>query len=92
MLDANLKVFHPETAQVLEYWLDVSRFSNWRRPAVRLSWNREVFLADLDAYDSRRIRHITTFSAWVDADYQRHFGEPSFVGEYGVALSSWKKQ
>ena len=35
MLDANLEVFRADTAQVLEYWLDVSRFSQWRRPTVR---------------------------------------------------------
>jgi hypothetical protein len=90
MLDANLKVFPPETAQVLEYWLDVSRFSNWQRPAVKLPWNKEVFVADLDAYGARGIRHITTFAAWVDADYQRRFGEPTFIGEYGAGLGGWR--
>src|SRR5262249_44664871 len=37
-LDANLKVFPADTAQVLKYWLDVSRFSQWKRPAVKLPW------------------------------------------------------
>jgi hypothetical protein len=92
MLDANLEVFRPETAQVLEYWLDVSRFSEWRRPTVKLPWNKEVFVADLDAYGSRGIRHITTFAAWVDVDYLKRFGEPTFIGEYGASLSSSKKE
>jgi hypothetical protein len=86
MLDANLQVFRPQTAQVLEYWLDVSRFSDWTRPAVKLPWNTEVFVADLDAYSVRGIRHITTFAAWVDADYLKCFGEPNFIGEYGAGL------
>jgi hypothetical protein len=90
MLDANLQVFRPETAQVLEYWLDVSRFSDWRRPAVRLPWNERVFVADLDAYGSRGIRHVTTFAAWVDADYQRRFGDPAFIEAYGAGLSGWR--
>ena len=92
MLDANLEVFRAETAQVLEYWLDVSRFSQWRRPTVKLPWNREVFGADLDTYGSRGIRHITTFTAWVDADYVKRFGEPNFIGEYGAGLSGPKKE
>ena len=29
-LEANLKVFPKETAQVLEYWMDVSLFSDWK--------------------------------------------------------------
>ncbi len=86
MLDANLKVFRPESAQVLEYWLDVSRFSNWKRPATRLPWDREVFFRDLEAYSSRGIRHVTSFAAWVDADYVQRFGEPTFLGEYGAGL------
>jgi hypothetical protein len=91
MLDANLEVFRAETAQVLEYWLDVSRFSQWRRPTVKLPWNSEVFGADLDTYGSRGLRHITTFAAWVDADYVARFGEPNFIEEYGAGLSGPKK-
>src|SRR4030095_4152575 len=58
-LDANLKVFPAVTAQVLEYWLDVSRLFNWKRPAKKLPWNRDVFLADLETYAARRLQHIT---------------------------------
>lgn len=86
-LDANLKVFPKETAQVLEYWLDVSRFSRWQRPAVKLPWKKEVFIADVQTYQKRGIRHITTFAAWIDADYQRRFGNLSFIAEYGEGLS-----
>ncbi len=85
-LDANLEVFPKHTAQVLEYWLDVSRFSGWRRPAVKLPWNREVFLADLETYRKRGIRHITSFAVWIDADYQRRFGSLDFIAEYGKGL------
>jgi Domain of unknown function (DUF4838) len=91
-LDANLRVFPKDTAQVLEYWLDVSRFSRWKRPAVRLPWRREVFLADRESYRSRGIRHVTTFAAWVDADYVRRFGEPKFLGEYGAGLRGANKE
>jgi hypothetical protein len=86
-LDANLKVFPPETAQVLEYWLDVSRFSKWKRPAVKLPWNHEVFLTDLQTYASRGIHHMRSFAAWIDADYAKRYGEPDFVQDYGAALT-----
>ncbi|MBP7936727.1 MAG: DUF4838 domain-containing protein [Phycisphaerae bacterium] len=87
-LDANLKVFPKETAQVLEYWLDVSLFSKWKRPAVRLPWSREVFAADVAAYRKRGIRHVTTFAVWIDADYLRRFGNPNFIVEYGQGLTA----
>jgi hypothetical protein len=86
-LDANLKVFPTGTAQVLEYWLDVSRFSGWKRPGVRLPWHKEVFLKDVETYRSRGIGHVTTFAAWIDADYVKRYGEPAFLAEYGAGLA-----
>jgi hypothetical protein len=87
-LGANLQVFPRDTAQILEYWLDVSRFSKWRRPAQRLPWNKQVFLADVETYRKRAIRQITTFAAWIDADYQKRFGDLEFINEYGGGLNS----
>ena len=86
-LDANLEVFPKDTAQVLEYWLDVSRFSKWKRPGVKLPWRKDVFLADVETYRKRGIRHVTTFAVWIDADYRKRFGDLDFIGEYGAGLS-----
>ena len=91
-LDANLAVFPAGTAQVLEYWLDVSRFSQWKRPAVRLPWRRDVLEADLATYASRGIRHVTSFAVYVDAEYRRRYGEPEFIREYGEALSGMRRR
>jgi hypothetical protein len=91
-LDANLAVFPAGTAQVLEYWLDVSRFSQWKRPAVRLPWRRDVLEADLATYAARGIRHVTSFAVYVDADYRKRYGEPEFIREYGEALSGMRRR
>ncbi len=87
-LEANLKVFPKDTAQVLEYWLDVSRFSRWKQPGVKLPWNREVFLADVETYWTLGIRHMTTFAAWIDAQYKERFCDLTSIKEYGVGLSA----
>ena len=89
-LTDNLQVFPAETAQVLEYWLDVSRFSNWKRPAVEMPWNKDVLTADAATYAKLGIRHVTTFAVWIDADYLKRFGEPAAVQEYGSTLRSCK--
>lgn len=68
--------------------LDVSRFSRWKRPGVTLPWNKGVFLADIETYWERGIRHITTFAAWIDAKYRERFGALTFIDEYGVGLSA----
>lgn len=85
-LDENLRVFPASTAQALEYWLDVSRFSQWKRPAIALPWHRHVCTADASTYAQFGIAHVTTFAVWIDADYLKRFGEPAAVPEYGAIL------
>jgi len=85
-LGQNLRVFPADTAQALEYWLDVSRFSQWKRPAVQLRWRREVLEADAQTYAQLGLRHVTTSAVWIDADYVRRFGEPGAIQEYGQTL------
>jgi hypothetical protein len=85
-LDANLAVFGREGAQVLEYWLDVSRFSLWRKENVaKLRWNAQILTDDLRTYAARGIRCVTSFAVWIDGAYVRRFGEPP-VQEYAAAL------
>ncbi len=86
VLADNLLVFPAKTAQVLEYWLDVSRFSSWKRPAVELPWSKNVLAADAATYANFGIQHVTTFAVWLDADYLKRFGDPSAVREYGETL------
>lgn len=90
LLDQNLKVFGKENAQVLEYWLDVSLFSKWKKPAVKLPWNEEVFRKDIDVYAKRGIRNITSFAVYIDDDYLKKYKDISFINEYGTALKYYK--
>ena len=88
LLAENLRVFGTERAQVLEYWLDVSRFSNWTRPAVKLPWNAAICRADIAAYRALGVRHITTFATYLDADYVKLHGDPQpALDEYGAAFA-----
>lgn len=89
LLDANLAVFPRDTAQALEYWLDLSRFSGWKRPAPMLPWRPEVFRADLGSYGSRGVRNLASFAVFLDADYVRAFGDPP-LRDYGRAMKGWR--
>ncbi|MDD4870301.1 MAG: DUF4838 domain-containing protein, partial [Kiritimatiellae bacterium] len=82
----NLKVFPVETAQVLEYWLDASKFSKWKRPSVKLPWRRDVLIADAEYYARLGVRHVTTFAVYVDADYIKLYGDAFEIQEYGDVL------
>lgn len=85
-LDANLNWFGSQGAEVLEYWLDVSRYSGWKRPAVQIPWRSDVIEADLKMYAARGIRYITSFAVWIDAMYVAQYGEPP-LNEYGACLA-----
>jgi hypothetical protein len=88
ILAENLKVFGVESAQILEYWLDVSLFSKWRRPAVKLPWNGEICRQDIAAYRELGIRNITTFATFIDAEYLKLHGDPEeALDGYGKAFA-----
>lgn len=90
-LAANLEVFGADTADVLEYWLDNSRFSGWKREAIaRVPWNREVFLADLRVYAGLGIRSVRTYAFWFDQEYVARYGEPP-IAEYAAGLARWRE-
>ena len=86
-LEENLKVFPAETAVVLEYWLDVSLFSGWKKPAIQLPWNHSVFASDLDTYRNLGIRNVTSFAVYIDSAYVAAYPDLSFLKEYGEAFS-----
>lgn len=89
-LEANLKVFPKETAQVLEYWMDVSLFSDWKKPAVQLPWNKNVFLSDINTYAHYGIRNIIAYAVYVDAIYYETYKNVNFVQEYGDGLKNYR--
>ena len=81
-LDANLELFGAAGAQALEYWLDASKLSGWKRPAAKLPFREGLLAEDIAACRSRGIRHITSFAAYIDADYVARHGEPPLAA-YG---------
>jgi hypothetical protein len=89
-LDQNLQVFPVETAEILEYWLDDSLFSNWAKPAQKLPWNKEVFLSDIDTYAKRGIRNIVSFAVYIDQDYLHRYKDIGFIDAYGKGLKHYK--
>lgn len=88
-LEANLEVFDAADAVVLEYWLDVSLFSRWKRPGVQLPWRPDVCASDIATYASYGIRNITSFAAWMDAAYFARFPSWKPVQDYGRILGSF---
>lgn len=91
-LEANLQVFDAREAVVLEYWLDVSLFSRWKRPAVELPWHPEVCRSDLATYAGYGIHNVTSFAVYMDAEYFERFPSLTPIEEYGALLRSYSRQ
>ncbi|WP_102407875.1 DUF4838 domain-containing protein [Parabacteroides bouchesdurhonensis] len=89
-LKENLEVFPAETAVVLEYWLDVSLFSDWKKPAVKLPWHKDVFMSDLNTYAGFGIKNITSFAVYMDDQYWKQYPDQSFLREYGKGMKYFK--
>lgn len=89
LLDENLKIFPATTAQALEYWIDVSFHSRWKKPAKKLPWNPEICRDDVKTYVSRGIKNITSFAVYIDRAYRDQFHDLSFINEYGKILRSF---
>lgn len=84
-LPALVAAFGAAGAQVLEYWLDCSLFSGWKRPPRRVPFSRAVVEADLAAYAGLGFRSVTSFGVYLDPEYLERYGEPP-VREYGDCL------
>jgi len=89
LLSANLKVFPRATAQVLEYWLDVSLQSRWKKPAKKIDWVPDVCKSDVDTYVKAGITHITTFAGYIDGTYKNNYRGLTFIKEYGQILERY---
>ena len=89
-LKNNLEIFPAETAHILEYWLDVSMFSNWEKDnLVKIPCSKEQVVRDVELYAGLGMKSMTTFAAWINKDYEEKFGEEysqKIVREYGEAL------
>ena len=83
--------FPQETAQVLEYWLDVSLFSNWKEPHIELPWYPDVCREDIEVYGKRGIRNFTSFGVYMDGPYMKKFPNvQDSIREYSQILAAYQ--
>lgn len=80
-----LEMFGKQDSQVLEYWVDNSRYSKWTKPPVKLELAEEVMRADVKAYRELGFESITSFGCFLGQDYRELWGEPP-VKLYGDIL------
>ncbi len=74
--------FGTENARVLEYWLDNSLFSKWKKPPKAFAFTPESIAAmekDIADYQAMGFDEIATFACFLGPDYEALHGEPDIT-------------
>lgn len=80
--------FGTDRMQVLEYWLDSSLFSKYRKPAAVPFVSEEVMRRDIEFYCNAGIRDITTFAVYMDGEYFKRNGD-GLLRSYAAVLNEF---
>ncbi len=75
MLLKQAEFFGWKDSKVLEYWLDNSLFSKWKKPPVKLNVNREQTVSEIREYASLGFENIATFGCFLGEDYDELYGQ-----------------
>lgn len=85
-LDALLDFFGKTDAKILEYWMDNSLFSGWKKPYVKLPFDLKILAQDVSFYRAKGFERITSFGCFLGEEYAKKYGIPP-LKEYADALS-----
>ena len=72
-----LKFFGKENSWVLEYWVDNSYFSGYKKPPKELKINAEDIKKDIEFYKNLGFENISSFACFLGEDYSKLYGEPN---------------
>lgn len=84
-LPALLDFFGREDAKVLDYWMDNSLFSNWKRPPKKFDLNVSTCAADVAHYRNLGFDSVTSFGCFLGEDYRDLYGDAD-LSEYDKIL------
>ena len=71
-----LAFFGTKNSAVLEYWIDNSFYSDFKKPAKKFPFNPEIAKKDIAFYKSQGFEKITSFAGYFDLEYVKMHGEP----------------
>ena len=85
-LEELIAFFGKKNAQVLEYWVDNSRFSGWKKPPKYMELDEAVMREDVRYYEKLGFESITSFGCYLGEDYRQLHGRAPVL-EYGRILA-----
>ena len=76
MLLKQAEYFSWKDSKVLEYWLDNSLFSGWKKPPKEFKADDEKIRKEVAEYASLGFEIVSTFGCFLGEDYEELYGEP----------------
>ena len=76
MLLKQADYFGWKDSKVLEYWLDNSLFSGWKKPPKPFTANAQAIKKEVAEYADLGFEIISTFGCFLGEDYEELYGEP----------------
>lgn len=80
MLLKQAEFFSWKDSKVLEYWLDNSLFSGWKKPPQKFEADAEKIKKEVAEYGSLGFETISTFGCFLGDDYEDIYGEADISG------------
>ena len=85
-----LDYFGNKDATVLEYWLDNSLLSRWKKPPKPYKCDGERLKKEVKEYLELGYRDVSTFGCFLDEDYEKLYGEAD-ISAFFEAIADAKK-
>lgn len=85
-LDELLRVFGTKNAKALDYWLDNSYLSGWKKPPKHFTPELDIIRCDTAFYAEKGFEIVTTFACYLGEDYFALYNEKPDIAAYGRAF------
>ncbi|MHB8962595.1 MAG: DUF4838 domain-containing protein [Saccharofermentanales bacterium] len=82
-LKSLIDFFGTENSTALDYWLDNSYFSGWKKPVRKFTMEKDLIAADITFYNASGFNTVTTFACYLGEEYKDLYGEAPDIKGYG---------
>ena len=84
-------MFSKRNSKVLEYWLDNSMYSGWKKPEKKFVPDEVMIREDIDKYHKLGFEYISSFASCLGPEYMRLHGKPDISPFYN-SINSYKEK
>ncbi len=84
-------VFGKRDSKVLEYWLDNSMFSDWKKPEKKFIPDERMIKEDIGKYHELGFEYISSFACYLGPEYVKLHGKPDISPFYN-SVNSYKEK